>query len=150
MARTTNRWMGRGRFGQDPEMKYTPSGSAVLSFSIACSEGVKNATTGEWEEKTEWINLVAWNKDAEIINLNFTKGDEMMVLDGILKTRSWENKEGIKQYRTEVTVRDFVKCERLVYPESEGSGKAATKPTAKPASRPQGGQPAQNDDDLPF
>jgi len=84
-----------GNVGKEAEMRFTPSGKPVTSFSIAC-----NSKFGE-TESTEWFNIVTWNKLAETCNQYITKGQQVFV-EGRLQTRSWEGQDGEKKYRTEV------------------------------------------------
>ena len=99
-----NRVTVLGRIGSEIELKYTPSGQAVASFSVATSEKFKDKQ-GNQQEKTEWHNIVAWQKSAELINQYCSKGSEIY-LEGKLQTRNWE-KDNIKHYRTEIVVREF-------------------------------------------
>jgi len=92
-----------GRLGQDPELKYTPSGSEVCNFSMATSESFTDKA-GTKQEKTEWHRIVVWGKLAELCSQYLKKGREAYV-EGSLQTRSWENKEGVKQYTTEINAR---------------------------------------------
>src|SRR2546428_9860018 len=100
MAGGLNKVMLIGNVGRDPEMRYTPSGSAVTSFSVAVS---RRWTTPENEvrDETEWFSVVAWDKLAETCNQLITKGRKVYV-EGRLQTRSWEGQDGQKRYRTEV------------------------------------------------
>ncbi|HZQ97269.1 MAG TPA: single-stranded DNA-binding protein [Chloroflexota bacterium] len=100
MAGGLNKVMIIGNVGRDPEMRYTPSGSAVTSFSVAVS---RRWTTPENEvrDETEWFNVVAWNKLAETCNSLITKGRKVYI-EGRLQTRSWEGPDGQKKYRTEL------------------------------------------------
>ena len=100
MAGGLNKVMIIGNVGRDPEMRYTPGGSAVTSFSVAVS---RRWTTPENEvrDETEWFNVVAWNKLAETCNSLITKGRKVYI-EGRLQTRSWEGTDGQKKYRTEV------------------------------------------------
>ena len=84
-----------GNVGKEPEMRFTPSGKPVISFSVAV-----NSKFGE-TESTEWFNCVAWNKLAETCNQFLTKGQQVYV-EGRLQTRSWEGQDGEKKYKTEV------------------------------------------------
>ena len=90
-----------GRLGQDPELKYTPSGMAVCNFSLATSETWQDKS-GQKQEKTEWHRVVVWGKLAELCNQYLTKGRQAFV-EGKLQTRSWEAKDGQKKYTTEIT-----------------------------------------------
>lgn len=89
-----------GRLGQDPELKYTPSGAAVCNFSMATSESW-NDKSGQKQEKTEWHRIVVWGKLAELCNQYLTKGRQAYV-EGRLQTRSWEDQQGQKRYTTEI------------------------------------------------
>lgn len=95
-----NKVMLIGRLGQDPEMKYTPSGAAVCNFSVATSETWVDKN-GNKQEKTEWHRIVVWGKLAEICNQYLQKGKQAYI-EGSLETRSWEGKDGKKNYMTEV------------------------------------------------
>lgn len=89
-----------GRLGQDPELKYTPSGAAVCNFSLATSESWTDKA-GQKQEKTEWHRIVVWGKLAELCNQYLAKGRQAFV-EGKLQTRSWDDKDGTKRYSTEV------------------------------------------------
>jgi single-strand DNA-binding protein len=95
-----NKVMLIGRLGQDPELKYTPSGAAVCNFSIATSESWTDKS-GQKQEKTEWHRVVVWGKLAELCNQYLGKGRQAFV-EGKLQTRSWDDKEGQKRYTTEI------------------------------------------------
>lgn len=92
-----------GALGKDPEFKYTSSGQGVCNFSMATSESYKDKN-GETQKKTEWHSVVVWGKLAELANVNLKKGSKCFV-EGALTTRSWDNKDGQKQYKTEVTAK---------------------------------------------
>lgn len=96
-----NKVMIIGNVGRDPEMRYTPSGQAVTSFSVAVSRRW-TGNDGQPQEETEWFNIVAWAKLAEQCNQLITKGRRVYI-EGRLQTRSWDDREtGQKKYRTEV------------------------------------------------
>lgn len=97
---SVNRVTLLGRLGRDPELKFTPSGMAVCNFTLATSENWKDEA-GEKNEKTEWHKVVVWGKLAELSNQYLKKGS-LAYLEGKLQTRSWDNKEGVKQYTTEI------------------------------------------------
>lgn len=90
-----------GRLGQDPELKYTPSGAAVCNFSLATSESWNDKATGQKQERTEWHRIVVWGKLAELCNQYLSKGRQAFV-EGKIQTRSWEDKDGNKRYTTEI------------------------------------------------
>lgn len=87
-----------GRMVKEPEMRYTPSGTAVVSFTVAVDKRFQKQ--GE-ERQADFINIVAWNKTAEFVANYFTKG-QMIALSGSIQTRTWEDNEGKKRYATEV------------------------------------------------
>lgn len=91
-----------GRLGQDPELKYTPSGAAVCNFSLATSESWTDKNSGQKNEKTEWHRVVVWGKLAELCNQYLSKGRQAFV-EGKLQTRSWDDKDGNKRYTTEIS-----------------------------------------------
>ena len=95
-----------GNLGNDPEIINLDSGKKLAKFSLATNESYKD-TNGEKQTKTEWHNLVAWNKTAELIDSYVTKGQEIAV-QGKLTYRSYEDKEGIKKYITEVIVNELL------------------------------------------
>ena len=94
-----NKVMIIGYLGRDPEMRYTPTGSAVTSFSV----GVSRQWTGQNgpQKETEWFNVETWNKLAEICNQSLAKG-RLVYVEGRLRTRSWDGNDGQKKYRTEL------------------------------------------------
>lgn len=94
-----NKFMGIGRIGQKPELKYTASQMAVVNMSIATTESVKDSS-GNYTDKTEWINIVVWGKTAEFVANYLDKG-QLVYVEGRLQTRSWE-KDNVTQYKTEV------------------------------------------------
>jgi len=89
-----------GRLGQDPELKYTPSGAGVCNFSVATTESWADKS-GQKQEKTEWHRIVVWGKLAELCNQYLKKGRQAYI-EGRLQTRSWETKDGQKRYTTEI------------------------------------------------
>lgn len=103
-----NKVMIMGNIGQMKELKYTPSGSAVLNFTVATTKNWKK--DGQKQTKTEWHNCVAWLKAAELIHKFFAKGRKILI-EGELETRTWE-KEGVKHYMTEIRVDNFHFCDK--------------------------------------
>jgi len=93
-----------GNVGRDPEMRYTPNGSAVTTFSVAVSRRW-TGQDGQQQDETEWFNVVTWNKLAERCNQYVTKGSSVYV-EGRLQTRSWDGQDGQKKYRTELVAQD--------------------------------------------
>ena len=100
-----NKVMLIGRLGQDPELKYTPSGAAVANFSLATTESWSDKS-GQRQEKTEWHRIVVWGKLAELCNQYLAKGRQAFV-EGSLQTRSWDDQNGQKRYMTEVVARNI-------------------------------------------
>jgi single-strand DNA-binding protein len=101
-----NKVMVIGYVGRDPEMRYTPSGKPVTSFSVGATRSW-TSSEGERCEETEWFNVVAWGSLAEICKQYLTKGRHVYV-EGRLQTRSWEDQEGKKHFRTELVVREMI------------------------------------------
>jgi single-strand DNA-binding protein len=96
-----------GHLGKDPEVKYTPQGTPVAKFSLATNERFKGKD-GNWQDRTEWHNVVAWQRLAEIAGEYLKKGSQVYV-EGRLRTDSWDDKEtGQKKYRTEIVINDMV------------------------------------------
>ena len=107
MARSINKVILVGNVGRDPELKYTPNNVPVASFSIATNERFKDRD-GNWQDRAEWHNVIAWQRTAEIASEYLKKGSKVYV-EGKLQTRSWDYKQtGEKKYRTEVIVTDMV------------------------------------------
>ena len=107
MAKSVNKVILIGNLGKDPEVKYTPSGMAVARFTLATNDRYKDKE-GNWQDKTEWHNLVAFQRTAEIVGEYLKKGRTCYV-EGKLQTSSWDDKEtGQKKYRTEIIVNDLV------------------------------------------
>ena len=90
-----------GRVGNDPEVKFMPSGNAVVNLSIATNRKFKNQDSGSYEDKTEWHRVVFFNKPAETIGQYVRKGQQLYV-EGRLQTRKWQDKDGIEKYSTDI------------------------------------------------
>lgn len=101
-----NKTMIIGRLGNDPELKYTQSGIAVVSFSVATTTKWKD-NEGNWQEKTEWHNVKAWRGLAETCG-NYLKKGSRVYLEGRLETSSWENEDKKKQYKTEIVLDNMI------------------------------------------
>lgn len=118
MAKSVNKVILVGNVGKEPEVKFAPSGTAIANFSIATTERFKDKG-GEWQDRTEWHNLVAYQRTAEIIRDYVKKGSKIYV-EGRIQTRSWDDQaSGQKRYRTEIIVNDLV---LLSGRDTEGSG----------------------------
>jgi single-strand DNA-binding protein len=104
--KTVNRVTLLGNVGKNPEVRDAPSGSTIANFSIATTDRYKDAA-GNWQDKTEWHNLVAFKRTAEIIRDYVKKGSKLYV-EGKIQTRSWDDKEtGAKRYKTEILVNEL-------------------------------------------
>jgi single-strand DNA-binding protein len=106
MSRGLNKVMIIGRLGRDPEMRYTPSGRPVTTYSIATSRSW-NTSEGERRTETEWFNIVAWGSLAEICKQYLTKGQQVYV-EGRLQTRHWDDAEGHKHTSTEIVANEMI------------------------------------------
>ena len=149
MARSVNKVILIGRLGKDPELKYTASGTPFCRFSMATDESWNDKGTGERQERTEWHNIVVWDRLAEICNQYLTKG-RLVYIEGSLQTREWDDQEGNKRRTTEVRARDMVML-------SGGAGESAGGGQRRTAAADMGGSGASvafistiTDDDIPF
>lgn len=106
MARGLNKVMIIGNLGRDPEMRYTPGGKPVTSFSLASSRSWVSSE-GERREETEWFNVICWGSLAEICNQHLCKGQQVYV-EGRLQTRGWEDDNGQRHFRTEVVANEMI------------------------------------------
>jgi len=106
MGRGLNKVMIIGHLGRDPELRYTPSGRPVASFSVATTR-TWTSSEGERREETEWFNVVAWGTLAEICKSHLIKGQQVYV-EGRLQTRGWEDENGTRHYRTELVANEMI------------------------------------------
>ena len=106
MSRGLNKVMIIGHLGRDPEMRYTPSGRPVTTFSVATTRSWTSAD-GEKHDETEWFNVVAWGSLAEICNQYLHKGQQVYI-EGRLQTRRWEDTEGNKHFTTELVAKEMI------------------------------------------
>jgi single-strand DNA-binding protein len=106
MSRGLNKVMIIGHLGRDPEMRYTPSGRPVTTFSVATTRTWQSAD-GERHKETEWFNIVAWGSLAEICNQYLHKGQQVYI-EGRLQTRRWEDSEGNKHFTTELVAKEMI------------------------------------------
>lgn len=106
MSRGLNKVMIIGNLGRDPEIRYTPSGRPVTSFSVVTSR-TWTSYEGERKEETEWFNVVAWGPLAEICNQHLSKGLQVYI-EGRLQTRGWQDDAGRRHYRTEVVAQEMI------------------------------------------
>src|SRR5262250_2623420 len=147
MAKSVNKVILVGRLGKDPELKYTASGTPFCRFSIATSDVWNDKASGERQERTEWHNIVVWDRLAEICNQYLTKG-QLVFIEGSLQTREWDDQEGNKRKTTEIRARDMV-----MLGGKSGEGATAGAPRrAAAAPGENGGTPGGGvitDDDIP-
>ena len=152
MASDLNQCSFIGRLGRDPETRYTPSGDAVTSFSIAVGESWKDKDSGEKKETTEWVRCVAWRKLGEICGEWLKKGQQVFI-GGKMKTRKWQ-KDGQDHYSTEIVVEQM----QMLGGKREGNGPPPhgeddaprTGKTSSPAQSKVGSQTTDDDSDIPF
>ena len=170
MARGVNKVILVGNVGKDPEIRATQGGMQIASFTLATTDRAKGQD-GQWTDKTEWHNLVAFQRTAEIVRDYVKKGSQVYV-EGKIQTRSWDDKEsGQKKYKTEILVNDL----QLLGGRGEGASSGAgagggysresspasgggygQKPSntatydRQPASTPDYGDQGITDDDIPF
>ena len=117
MARSVNKVTLLGNVGKDPEIRSTPGGTMVATFGLATSDRQKDAQ-GNWQDRTEWHNLVAFTRTAEIIRDYVKKGSKLYV-EGTLRTSNWDDKQsGQKRYKTEIIVNELI----LLSGREDGSG----------------------------
>jgi single-strand DNA-binding protein len=156
MAGSVNKVILVGRLGRDPELKYTPSGAPVAKFSLATDESFKDKT-GEKQEHTEWHNIVAWNKLAEICGEYLTKG-KLVFIEGSIRSRQWQDQAGNKRTSYEIIANQMqmlgskADSERtpsggMNRPAPERPAPSAPPPSADPISPP---EPEISDEDIPF
>lgn len=157
---SVNKCIFIGNLGRDPEIRYMPSGDAMANFSIACTDSFKGKS-GEKQERTEWVRIVMFGKQAEIAGEYLKKGSAVYI-EGRMQTRKWTNKEGQDQYTTEI-VADRM---QMLGGRSSGSnsfevmdddvGSSSSAPAPQRQQAPAGSnRPASNsiddiDDDIPF
>ncbi len=150
-----------GNLGRDPEVRYTPNGSAVCNVSVATTRSWKNKESGDKSEETEWHRVVFYDKLAEIAGEYLKKGRSVYV-EGRLKTRKWQDKDGVEKYTTEIIATDM---QMLGSREGMGGGSTADEgggyerpaPAARPAAAAANRPAAKSssgfsdmDDDIPF
>jgi single-strand DNA-binding protein len=143
-----------GNLGKDPELRYTPNGQPVASFSLATTERW-NDKNNQKQEKTEWHNIVVWGKLAELVNQYLKKGRSAYI-EGRITNRSWDDRDGNKKYRTEIVANQI---QFLSGNQGGGDASAITEPAqVSDAQFDQSPGPEQNasaqntavNDDLPF
>ena len=156
---SVNKCIFIGNLGRDPEIRYMPSGDAMANFSIACTDSFKSKS-GEKQERTEWVRIVMFGKQAEIAGQYLKKGSSVYI-EGRLQTRKWQNKEGQDQYTTEIVADRMQmlggRSGNAFEVMDDGSGESsAPQPSRQsasaPAAKPAGGGSGFDDfeDDIPF
>jgi single-strand DNA-binding protein len=153
MAKGVNKVLLLGNVGKDPEIRATAGGTQVASFTLATADRAKDAQ-GNWADKTEWHNLVAFNRTAEIVRDYVKKGTQLYI-EGKIQTRSWDDKEsGQKKYRTEILVNELTLLGGGPGRSEGGSSSYSKSNTASyastPASQPDYADTGITDDDIPF
>lgn len=131
-----NNLIAIGNVGKDPEMRFTANGTPVTTFSVATNHS-HTGEDGQKQTETEWFNVVAWNKLAELCNQYLAKGRRVYV-EGRVRTRSWEGQDGTKKYRTEVV------ANKVLFLERNGQG------PDKAEEVPGGSGSSQDIEELPF
>lgn len=147
MARGINKVIIVGNLGADPEVRYTPNGNAVTNLNIATTTNWRDKQSGENQEKTEWHRVVMFNRLAEVAGEYLKKGSKVYI-EGSLRTRKWQDKNGMERYTTEIVSNEMQMLDSRgggSYDSSMNQSDAVT--TASNSS--QGGVD-QFDDDIPF
>ena len=140
-----NKGMLIGNLGKDPEVRYTTSGAAVASFSVATTEKFKNKS-GEWEEKTEWHNVTLWSRLAEIAGEYLSKG-KTVYIEGRLQTRKWQDKDGKDRYTTEIVGEKM----QMLSAKGDGGGRSGGgRSGGEPTAAYDDPVAYNQDDDIPF
>ena len=146
---SVNKWIGVGNLGRDPELRYMPNGDAVCNITVACSETWKDKATGEKKETTEWVRVVFYRKLAEIAGQYLKKGSAVYI-EGRIRTRKWQDKEGQERYTTEIEASEM----QMLGGRSGSAPSDDSMPTGEPRSQREAEKrPAPFDDmpdDFPF
>ena len=152
MARGVNKVIIVGNLGKDPETRYMPSGSAVTNLRIATSESWKDKVSGEQQERTEWHAVAMFGRLAEIAAEYLRKGSQVYI-EGKLRTRKWQDKEGKDRYTTEIVADEM----QMLGSKGGGAGMSSSAPAgggkrtaAAVNDSDGGGPPGDFDDDIPF
>jgi single-strand DNA-binding protein len=138
MSRGLNKVMVIGHLGKDPEMRYTPSGRPVTTFSMAVSRSW-NTADGERRSETEWFNIVAWGNLAEICKQYLHKGQQVYI-EGRLQTRRWDDKEGQKHTSVEVVANEMMML----------GDRRDNKGSQKSDQEEEASEPVADEDEFPF
>jgi single-strand DNA-binding protein len=135
-----NKAMLIGRLGKDPEVRYTPDGTMVTNFNLATDEQWKDKN-GEKVQKTEWHRIVAFGKLAEICGNYLVKG-KLIFVEGRIQTRSWEDKDGVKRFTTEIIASNMQMLDSKAQGKADDSSSEASSVSSNNAGTPT--------DDVPF
>ena len=156
MARGINKVILIGNLGADPEVRYMPSGAAVATVNVATSESWKDKTTGEQQERTEWHRVVFFNRLGEIAGEYLRKGSKLYV-EGSLRTRKWQDKNGVDRYTTEIVGNEMQMLDSRggagapMMDNAPAMGSKTSSQTAGTAAPAAAGPAATDlDDDIPF
>ena len=143
MAASVNKVILIGNLGADPELRYTPGGTAVADLRIATNRRYKTRD-GDWQEETEWHSVVVWSKQAENCKEYLSKG-RTVYIEGRLQTRSWDDqKSGQKRYKTEIV------ADTVQFLGGKGGGGGGGYDSAPPPRSDNEAPPEMGDDDIPF
>ena len=154
MAKSFNKVFLLGNVGKDPEIRATPGGVPVANFTLATSDRFQDAQ-GNWQDRTEWHNLKAFKRTAEVVRDYVKKGTQLFI-EGKIQSRSWDDKEtGQKKYKTEILVNELSLLGKPGGGSGEGGGSHAKSNTAPytaaaPAAAPDYADQGITDDDIPF
>jgi single-strand DNA-binding protein len=165
MARGVNKVILVGNLGQEPDVRYMPSGSAVTNISVATNESWKDKETGEQVDRTEWHRVAMFNRLAEIAGEYLHKGSQVYI-EGRIRTRKWQDKEGQDRFTTEIVADQmqmlggrgggdqdsYDQTSRPTSGKSSGPAAAAKSPSGPPSGPPSGSSRPEPefDDDIPF
>jgi single-strand DNA-binding protein len=148
MAKGINKVILIGNLGNDPETRYTPSGSAVATVSLATSASWRDKETGDQQERTEWHRIVFFGRLAEIVGEYLRKGSQIYV-EGRLQTRKWQDNEGKDRYTTEIVANEM----QMLGSRSGGTAPVEQAPPRTEEKKPEPAESAaadEFDDDIPF
>jgi len=153
MSGSVNKVILIGRLGKDPELKYTANGTPVAKFSLATDEVYKDKTTGEQQQRTEWHNIVAWSKLAEICGEYLTKGKQVYI-EGRIQSRQWEDQSGNKRTSYDIVANQMkmlgAKGDFARAPASEAVSPVPRDPVPPPEPTPEPPETGITDEDVPF
>lgn len=145
MPKSVNKVILVGNVGKNPEVKYSPSGTPVATFSLATNERFKDRND-KWQDRTEWHNVVAWQRLAEIVGEFVAKGSKLYI-EGKLQTSCWEDgQSGERKYRTEIVAREIV----LLAARVNGNGKHEASTVTSKNDQPDDAASGPTDEDIPF